>query len=47
MTGAGTAVLDQRYVAQVEDVIRKKWVSISVERPALILYERELKFYCI
>lgn len=47
MTGAVTAMLDQRYVAQVEDVIRKKWVSISVERPALILYERELKFYCI
>ena len=47
MTGAGTAVLDQRYVAQVEDVTRKKWALISVERPALTLYDRELKLYCI
>ena len=31
----------------VEDMTRKKWTLISVEIPALTLYERELKLYCI
>ena len=47
MAGAGADMLDQRYLAQAEDVTRKKWALISVERPALTLYERELKLCCI
>ena len=47
MTGAGTAIWDQRKVAQMEYMTRKKWVPISVERPAPVLYERELKLYWI
>ena len=38
-------MLDQRYLAQAEDVTRKKWALISVERPALTLYDRVLKLY--
>ena len=47
MTGTGVAILDQSLVTQVEDVTRKKWVLISVERPAKTLYERELKLHSI
>ena len=47
MTGTGVAILDQRLVTQVEDVTRKKWVPISVKRPAQTVYERELKLYSI
>ena len=47
MTGAEADILDQRYIACVEDVTRKKWAPLSVERPAQTLYERELKLYSI
>ena len=47
MTAPGAAMLDQKQIEQVEDMTGKKWTLISVERPALTLYERELKLYCI
>ena len=49
MTGAGGAVLDQRWVSHAEDgkAARKNWVPITVAWPGLLLHEREMEVYSI